>query len=88
MKNYHVTVIRTMRTEVVYTAEICAILAESEDEARRKAELALPRLSGVEDEGWSESEPETTLSPPEIIHVVDEAELLDELRQLQGNDPD
>ena len=82
MKTYEATVIRVRRTEVVYTAVIQGIRAESEDDARRKAELALARLPGIKDERWWRSDPETTLGPPEIIHVEDEAELAALLSQI------
>jgi hypothetical protein len=78
MKTYRAMVIRVQRTEVVYSTDIHNIPAESEDEARREAELILPRLPGVEDEGWCESEPETSLLPPEIRQVWDEAEYIKE----------
>jgi hypothetical protein len=83
MKSYRVTVIRTRRTEVVYATDIYGIEAESEAEARLKAEAVLPRLPGVKDERWSKGDPETTLSPPEIVGVEDEMELAGWLGQVQ-----
>jgi hypothetical protein len=83
MKSYRVTVRRVRRTEVVYAADLHGIEAESEAEARLKAEAVLPRLPGVKNERWSKGDPETTLGPPEIIEVEDEMELLGWLGQVQ-----
>jgi hypothetical protein len=83
MKSYRVTVIRTRRTEMVYATDIYGIEAGSEAEARLKAEAILPRLPGVKDERWSKNDPETALTPPEIIDVEDEMELAGWLGQVQ-----
>jgi hypothetical protein len=74
LRTYRLTERRARRSEVVYVADIYGIEAESEAEARLNAEAILPRLPGVKDERWSDSEPETTLSPPEIIEMAEEVE--------------
>ena len=84
MKTYRVTVRRVERTEVVYATDLGGVHAESEEEARRKAEAVLHRLPGIEDEGWSEGESETTLGPPEIVDVEDESVLAAWLGQVHG----
>lgn len=83
MKTFRVTVRRVERTEVMYAADIGGVQAESEEEAIRKAAAVLELLPGVENERWSESEAETTLDPPEIDGVEDEAGLAAWLREVR-----